>query len=62
MPLNREEQRRAEGYGYYTTYGSDASDVLNYVSNDLDYLQADRPNYYGSDGRAFKVTIIVEEL
>lgn len=62
MALNREGQKRAEGYGYYTTYGSDASDVLDYVSSDLDYLQSDKPNYYGSDGLVFKVTIIVEEL
>lgn len=60
MALNREEAKRAEGYGYYITYSSDASDVLDYISGSLDGIDTDKP-YYGYDGRCFKVTVTVEE-
>lgn len=58
MPLNREESRRAEGYGYYATYGADAQDVLDYIESDINGLTAKKDLYYD---RHFKVTIIVEE-
>jgi hypothetical protein len=60
MGLKREDAKRAKGSGYYSSYGSDASDVLGYVSADLHHVVEDRPNYY--DGTLFKVTIIVEEV
>lgn len=60
MALNRETAKRAEGHGwYYTSYGTDASDVLDYLNGDLDSLLADR--YHDHDGVTFKVTVIVEE-
>ena len=60
MTLKREEARKAEGVGYYTTYGSDATDVLGYLEADLVGLGDERPSYY--DGRLFKVTVTVEEV
>jgi hypothetical protein len=61
MSLKRTEQTRAEGEGYYhTSYGSDASDVLNYVSGDMVGVQEDKP--YDAYGKIFKITVIVEEV
>jgi len=60
MPLQTEANKRAEGVGYYTTYGSDAADILGYLSSDLRHVEEDRPTYYS--GQLFKVTVIVEEI
>lgn len=60
MPLNRDGAKRAEGYGYYSSYGSDAADVLSYISSDLPQVSQFEPGPY--EGAAFKVTIIIEEL
>jgi len=61
MGLKREELKRAEGVGYYvTSYGSDASDVLGYVSSDMTRLEEEEP--YDPYGPVFKVTVIVEEV
>lgn len=60
MALIKEDSKRAEGYGYYSSYGADASDVLDYVASDLsDRLRESRSDYGGTE---FKVTIIVEQL
>lgn len=59
MALNKEAARRAEGYGYYSSYGSDANDVLGYIESDLESRLTDYRQDYGSE---FKVTIIVEQL
>ena len=61
MALKREEQKRAKGEGWYSSYGSDASDVLDYISNDLERL-SDEPSPSRYEGTQFKVTIIVEEI
>ena len=60
MGLNRQEVRRAEGYGYYTSYSSNAEDVLDYISGSMTSVESDRP-WSGFDGKTFKVTITVEE-
>lgn len=59
MSLKREDQRRAEGYGYYSSYGVDASDVLGYIEGDINGVHESYDNYGGT---VFKVTIIVEEV
>lgn len=60
MGLIKDEQNRAEGYGYYSSYGAYASDVLDYIESDLsDRLRESRSDYGGTE---FKVTIIVEQL
>lgn len=59
MALNREESRRAEGYGYYSSYGVDAKDVLGYLEGDLVGVENTMDDY---SGKSFKVTIIVEEV
>lgn len=59
MALNKESARRAEGYGYYSSYGSDANDVLGYIESDLELRLTEYKQDYGTE---FKVTIIVEEL
>ena len=62
MALKRDTIRRVEGHGWYSTYGSDASDVLDYISGDLKTVEEDEPSQYCRDGmKVFKVTIIVEE-
>lgn len=58
MALKREEQRRAVAYGYYSTYGADASDILGYIEGDLTTVSEFKDDYAS---RVFKVTIIVEE-
>jgi hypothetical protein len=61
MGLKRESLKRVEGVGYYTSYGSDANDVLGYIESDVqDRLEEDPP--YNSYDKTFKVTIIVEEI
>lgn len=60
MAFNRPTSKRASGYGYYTTYSSDADDVLDFVTGQLTGIDEDKP-YYGYDGKTFKVTVIVEE-
>ncbi len=61
MPLNRETSKRAEGVGWYLSSYSDASDVLDTLSGDLDRLSIEPiSSYYGD--KKFKVTIIVEEI
>lgn len=60
MALSYEGVKRAEGVGYYTTYSSDADDVLRHISGSLDGVEEEKP-YYGYDGKIFKVTVIVEE-
>lgn len=59
MALNKEAARRAEGYGYCSSYGSDANDVLGYIESDLELRLTEYKQDYGTE---FKVTIIVEEL
>lgn len=60
MALIKAEQTRAEGYGYYHSYGSDANDVLSYIESDLrDRLNEFRTDF---DGNEFKVTVLVEKL
>lgn len=59
MALIREESRRAEGFGYYSTYGADAQDVLGYIEGDITGVQQHQDSYAG---KSFKVTIIVEEV
>jgi hypothetical protein len=59
MALNKEASRRAEGYGYYSSYGSDANDVLGFIEGDLELRLTDYRQNYGTE---FKVTIIVEEV
>lgn len=59
MALNREESRRAEGFGYYSTYGADAQDVLGYIEGEITGVHQTQDDYAG---KCFKVTIIVEEV
>lgn len=62
MALSHDTVKRAEAYGWYTSYASDANDVMNQLSGDLESLQAEEPNLYWRDGmKVFKVTVIVEE-
>lgn len=60
MGLKREEQRRAQGEGYYTSFASDASEILDYIAGDVRHVEEEKPSYY--DGRLFKVTVTVEEV
>lgn len=60
MPLNRDTVKRAEGFGYYYSWSSDAGDILDMISGDLSEVETDKP-HYGYEGKTFKVTIIVEE-
>lgn len=59
MALNREESRRAEGFGYYSTYGADAQDVLGYIEDEITGVSEHQDSYAG---KTFKVTVIVEEV
>lgn len=62
MGFKREEVSRASAEGYYLTYSSDATDVLDYISGNINGVEEERPSYYGRDGRVFRVTIVVEEI
>lgn len=61
MPLKKDGVTKAEGVGFYSTsYGSDADDVLGYLSGDLTGVEEDEPYYIS--GQLFRVTVTVEQV
>ena len=60
MGFQREGAKRAEATGYYKSYSSSVSDVLDYVTADISHVEEFQPSYL--DGTVFRVTIVVEEI
>lgn len=60
MGFLHEEVKRAEATGYYTSYNSNARDILDFITADISHVEESKPSYIV--GTVFKVTIIVEEI
>jgi len=64
MPLNKPEQTRASGEGYYTSSVFTAAGLLDSIAEAIEHefgLESFRPSTY-YDTRIFKVTVTVEEV
>ena len=60
MGFKREEHARAVAEGYYHSYSSYATEILDYIINDIPGVEPDASAY--PDGQVFKVTVTVEQV